>query len=85
MTKKRSEILAVKMELFSEKNLIQKFWSVKRMSVPPNSAPGLRHCHCSHCNLVELRDAAEDRDLWRKLGLTMTIARALRVDSTRCA
>jgi len=35
----------------------------------------------SGMNLAELRDAVEDRDLWRKL--TMTIARALRVDSTR--
>ena len=30
---------------------------------------------------MKLRDAAEDRDLWRKL--TMTIARALLADSTR--
>src|SRR6218665_772119 len=27
-----------------EKNLIQKSWSAKIFSVPPNSAPGLRHC-----------------------------------------
>ena len=32
-------------------------------------------------NLAELRDAAEDRDLWRRL--IMTIARTLRADSTR--
>src|SRR6218665_883501 len=44
MTKKRSsEFLGVKMEIFFEKNLIQKFWSAKKYSVPPNSAPGLRH------------------------------------------
>jgi len=29
-----SEILAVKMDIFSEKNLIQKSWSVKNSSVP---------------------------------------------------
>src|SRR6218665_2588454 len=44
MTKKKSsEIFAVKMEFFSEKNVIQKSWSAKNFSVPPNSAPGLRH------------------------------------------
>jgi len=32
-------------------------------------------------NLAELRDAVEDRNLWRKL--TMTIARAFRDDGTR--
>jgi len=32
-------------------------------------------------NLAELSDAVEDRDLWRNV--TMTIARALRVDSAR--
>ena len=35
----------------------------------------------SGMNLTELRNAAEDRDFWRKL--TLVIARALRVDSTR--
>ena len=35
----------------------------------------------SGMNLAEPRDTVEDRDLWMKL--TMTIARALRVDSTR--
>ena len=35
----------------------------------------------SGMNLAELRDAVEDRALWRKL--TRMIARALRVDSTR--
>ena len=45
MTKKKSSgICAVKMEIFSEKNVIQKSWSAKNFSVPPNSAPGLRHC-----------------------------------------
>src|SRR6218665_1567402 len=39
MTKKRSsEIFAVQMEIFL------KSWSAKNLSVPPNSAPGLRHC-----------------------------------------
>src|SRR6218665_2030391 len=43
MTKKRSsEILGMKMEILSEKNVFQKFWSAKKFSVPPNSAPGLR-------------------------------------------
>jgi len=32
-------------------------------------------------NLAELRDAVEDRDVWRKL--TMSIARTLRVEGTR--
>src|SRR6218665_2708295 len=32
------------MEIFVRKNLIQKFWSAKNVSVPPNWAPGLRHC-----------------------------------------
>ena len=35
----------------------------------------------SEMNLVEPRDAVANQDLWRKL--TMTIARALRVDNTR--
>jgi len=35
----------------------------------------------SGMNLAELRDVVEDWDLWRTL--TMTIARALQVDSTR--
>jgi len=35
----------------------------------------------SEMRLDELRDTVKDRDSWRKL--TMTIARALRVDSTR--
>ena len=40
MTKRRSsKIFAVKMEIFSEKNVIQKSWSAKKFSVPPNSAP----------------------------------------------
>jgi len=40
-TKKRSsEILAGKMG----KNVVQKSWLAKKCSVPPNSAPGLRHC-----------------------------------------
>src|SRR6218665_2997362 len=44
MTKKKSsEIFGVKMEIFSGKNVIQKSWSAKIFSVPPNSAPGLRH------------------------------------------
>jgi len=48
MTKKRSsEISAVKMESFPEKTIIQKSWSAKNLSVPPNSAPGLRHCMVS--------------------------------------
>jgi len=35
MTKKRSsEILAVKTEIFSEKNVIQKSWSANKFSVP---------------------------------------------------
>src|SRR6218665_2369701 len=42
-TKKRSsEISTVKMEIFSEKNIIQKSWSVKILCVLPNSKPGLR-------------------------------------------
>jgi len=45
MTKKRSsEIFAVKTGIFCGKNVIQKSWSAKKMSVPQNSAPGLRHC-----------------------------------------
>src|SRR6218665_1661024 len=41
MTKKRSsEMFAAKMEIFSEKSS----WSAKNFSVPPNSAPGFRHC-----------------------------------------
>src|SRR6218665_2411076 len=45
MTKKRSsEILAVKMEFFQKKTSLQKSWAAKKLSVPPNSAPGLRHC-----------------------------------------
>jgi len=40
--KRSSEILAVKIEIFSEK-VIQKSWSANKFSVPPNSAPGLRH------------------------------------------
>jgi len=36
----------------------------------------------SGMSLAELRGAAEDWDLWRKL--TMTIAGTLRADSTRC-
>jgi len=44
MTKKgSSEIFGVKMEIFSGKNVIQKSWSAKNVSVPPNSASGLRH------------------------------------------
>src|SRR6218665_2539495 len=35
--KRSSEFLGVKIE-------IRKFWSAKNFSVPPNSAPGLRHC-----------------------------------------
>lgn len=35
----------------------------------------------SEINLAVLRDAVEDRHLWRKL--TVTIVRVLRVDSTR--
>jgi len=35
--------LAVKIEFFPEKTVIQKSWSAKIFSVPPNSAPGLRH------------------------------------------
>jgi len=46
MTKKRSsEILGVKMEIFSGKIVIQKSWSAKFFSVPPNSVPGLRRCY----------------------------------------
>jgi len=43
MTKKK--ILAVKMDIFSEKNVIQKSWPARNFSVPPNSEPGLRHWH----------------------------------------
>jgi len=32
------------MEIFPENNVIQKSWSAKKLFVPPNSAPGLRHC-----------------------------------------
>jgi len=32
------------MDFFSERNVIQKCWAAKNISVPPNSAPGLRHC-----------------------------------------
>src|SRR6218665_1306310 len=35
----------------------------------------------SGMNLAELRDAVEDRDVWRKL--TMSIARTLRVEGAR--
>src|SRR6218665_1382676 len=43
MTKKRSsEILGVKVDIFFVKKVIQKSWSAKNFSVPPNSAPGLR-------------------------------------------
>jgi len=35
----------------------------------------------SGMNLAELRDAVEDRDVWRKL--TLSIARTLRVEGTR--
>ena len=54
MTKKRSwEFFSVKMEIFSGKNLIQKFFSAKIFCVPPNSGPGLRPCvaglFCSTC------------------------------------
>src|SRR6218665_3626574 len=37
----------------------------------------------SGMNLAELRDAVEDRNLWKKLDLTMTIARALLAYGTR--
>ena len=33
--KRSSEILAVKMEIFSDKNVIQKFWLAKNVCVPP--------------------------------------------------
>src|SRR6218665_256093 len=41
--KKVIRIFGVKMGIFSRKNVIQKFWSANNFSVPPNSAPGLRH------------------------------------------
>jgi len=45
MTKKRSsEFLGVKTGNSFEKSVFQKSWSAKNFSVPPNSAPGLRHC-----------------------------------------
>jgi len=31
------------MEIFPEKNVLQKSWAAKKFLVPPNSAPGLRH------------------------------------------
>jgi len=44
MTKKiHQNFWAWKWKSFSEKNVIQKFLSAKFFSVPPNSAPGLRH------------------------------------------
>ena len=50
MTKKRlSEIFGVKL-----KKVIQKSWSAKSFSVPPNSAPGLRLCDHSNLNQIRL-------------------------------
>ena len=39
---------------FGRKNVIQKSWSAKNVSIPPNSAPGLRHClSCSNKQLPD--------------------------------
>src|SRR6218665_448297 len=51
-------IFFVKMEISFRKKVIQKFWSAKNFSVPPNSAPGLRHW-----NLVAPHDAYVLRQL----------------------
>ena len=40
------------MEIFSERNVIQKPWSAKFFSVPPNSAPGLRHRVSDNLNIT---------------------------------
>ena len=62
MTKKKSsEILGVKMEIFLRKKIIQKFWSAKDFFVPPNSAPGLRHCIGSLT--IRLYDTLQDNTI----------------------
>ena len=38
------EIFVTKMEIFPLKTLFRNLGFVERISVPPNSAPGLRHC-----------------------------------------
>ena len=41
-------------KFFPKKNVIQKYWSAKNVSVPPNSAPGLRHWEQYKSNVGDL-------------------------------
>ena len=64
-----------------ENDMMLACWEGRRKRGPRKRWMKEIHTMSADMSLAELRDAAEDRDLWRKL--SMTIARVIRADRTR--